>query len=249
VAAVAPGLDCYGVDNFSQFDADGKNKNLVLSRLMDNSIANARLIENDYEHVLHNLHEYMDKPVGLYFIDGPHDYRSQLLCLGLAVKFMAKNSIIIIDDSNYPHVRRANADFLKIHQDYALAFQAYTSCHPMNRNDGNDFEHRKGWWNGINVIIHDPEYKLDRTYPLPGNEKELYLNEHIVHTSKYAPLSVQLVHIFGYLMKFRLIRMAKSIVVLVRKMLTGSAAIRGEYLSLNVDTRDIVGTYFANEKQ
>ena len=44
----------------------------------------------------------------------------------------------------------------------------------------------KGWWNGLNVIVHDPEDLLPVMYPQTKNERELFVNEHIIHSSKYA---------------------------------------------------------------
>ena len=45
---------------------------------------------------------------------------------------MSDNSIIIIDDCNYYHVRKATQDFLETHSDYSLVFQKYTNKHVAN---------------------------------------------------------------------------------------------------------------------
>ncbi|MBK7410887.1 MAG: class I SAM-dependent methyltransferase [Saprospirales bacterium] len=49
----------------------------------------ATVINQDYEDALENLKTHIgEKKVGLFFIDGPHDYRSQLMCLLLIQPFL-----------------------------------------------------------------------------------------------------------------------------------------------------------------
>jgi hypothetical protein len=44
---------------------------------------------------------------GVYFYDGSHDYRSQLLGLLLAVPLLARRALLVLDDGNWPAVRQA----------------------------------------------------------------------------------------------------------------------------------------------
>ena len=102
VAGVKSDLLCVGVDNFSQFDPDGKNKELVLERIGLNNIENIRLVEKDFEDALLGLDEHISgKMIGLFFVDGPHDYRSQLMCLEMVKPYLSENALIVVDDSNY----------------------------------------------------------------------------------------------------------------------------------------------------
>ncbi len=133
VAAANLNIKCYGIDNFAFFDPQGKNIEIIKERQSKLNIANAFLIEKDYEDALESLSEHIkNQKVGVYFIDGPHDYRSQLMCLELVLPYLSNHSVIIVDDSNYSHVRQANRDFLKTHPSLKLIFEAYTSSHPLN---------------------------------------------------------------------------------------------------------------------
>ena len=94
------------------FDPEKKNLSIVEERLTKLQLDNAFIINNDYEDALENLrHTIGDKKIGVYFIDGPHDYRSQLMCLELALPYLHEQAVIIVDDSNYRNVRQANRDF------------------------------------------------------------------------------------------------------------------------------------------
>ncbi len=127
IAAANPNFKCYGIDNFAFFDPDGQNKGIIEKRIAKLNLSNAFLIEKDYEDALESLSiELGQTKIGVYFIDGPHDYRSQLMCLELALPYLTDHAVIVIDDSNYKHVRQANRDFLKIHPSYKLIFEAYT---------------------------------------------------------------------------------------------------------------------------
>ena len=148
----------YGIDNFAFFDPLQENQQLIEKRKTESNIENAVLINEDYEDALENLTRYIgNKKIGLLFIDGPHDYRSQLMCLLLAKPYLSKNAIIVVDDSNYLHVRQANRDFLRTNPEFKLLFEAYTACHPRNMSESEKKEALGGWWNGINILIKDNE--------------------------------------------------------------------------------------------
>ena len=82
VACVLDENVAYGVDNFAYFDPEKTNQRIVTERAKMNDLDNIRIINADYEDALENLPEYIGvSKIGTYFIDGPHDYRSQLVCL------------------------------------------------------------------------------------------------------------------------------------------------------------------------
>src|SRR5690606_1223227 len=131
-----PSIACFGIDNFSQFDAGSVNEALVRQRADALNARNARLVNADFEVALRTADQWLEgRRVGVYFVDGPHDYRSQLVCLLRAKRLLAPGAVIVVDDANYEHVRRANADFLESHDEFALLFEAYTPCHPANMNE------------------------------------------------------------------------------------------------------------------
>lgn len=191
VAKVVPNRQTFGIDNFSQFDKNGKNRQILEKQKNKNHIQNCTLINADFEDALENLEKYLgEKKVGLYFIDGPHDYRSQLMCLQLALPFLSENAIIVIDNSNYNHVRQANRDFLFTHPEYKLAFEAYSRTHPANLK-GKELEDAwKNWLDGINVIFRDKKNELVPMYPPVLKDKTLFFNDHRIHPMRNS--------IFGY---------------------------------------------------
>lgn len=177
--------DAFGIDNFAFFDPKNENLNLVQSRREKLALDNAHLINLDYEDALHSLEQQIqNRKVGLYFIDGPHDYRSQLVCLLFAKKHLAPGAIIVIDDANYNHVRQATVDFLVSHPDYKLLFEAYTDKHPYNMTDSEEAEARKTWWDGVNILVHDPENVLVATYPQTERSRAVFEQEHNVHAAR-----------------------------------------------------------------
>lgn len=191
-AGANPGVECYGIDNFAFFDKDKINLSLVESRRTTLGIENAHIINLDYELAFSDLQKYIgQKKIGVYFVDGPHDYRSQIMCLMLGRSHLKKNGVILVDDSNYEHVRQANSDFLATHTEFALAFEAYTPCHPQNMTSSEYQLATKGWWNGVNVIVHDPEFRIVRSLPATSFNRENYLNEHIVHAAGVSVLSLE----------------------------------------------------------
>jgi len=176
----------YGIDNFKQFDRDGKNFNIVKDRIEKLKINNAMIINEDYEVALNSLDQYLSVgKIGLYFVDGPHDYRSQLMCLLLARPFLAKDAVIIVDDSNYNHVRQANSDFLRTNPEFKLIFEAYSTGHPHNLKGKDGEGSLLNWWNGVNVIVKDPDNLLVPIYPATETDRILFENDHLLHSSKY----------------------------------------------------------------
>lgn len=176
----------YGIDNFAFFDPENKNFDLVKARREQLGLSNAHLINRDYEDALHSLPEHIgDRKIGVYFVDGPHDYRSQLVCLLFALPYLADDAIIVIDDCNYRHVRQANADFLRSHPEFKLLFEAYTPAHPDNMTDRQLEAARNGWWDGVNILVRDPNNELPQNFPPTHRHRGLYENEHKIHSSRF----------------------------------------------------------------
>jgi len=186
VAGSVPEYEVFGIDNFAFFDRDGRNLAIIRDRMSRLKIENARIINEDFEEALETLGKFTgNKKVGFFFIDGPHDYRSQLMCLLLIKPLLTENAVIIIDDCNYRHVRQANKDFLKTNPDFKLIFQAYTPAHPSNLSDDERKDAETGWWNGINLIARDPGNVFEPFFPPVPHTKTLFENDHIIHTARY----------------------------------------------------------------
>ena len=200
VAKILRNSRAFGIDNFSQLDPDYKNRKIVEREAQRQQLKNLHLINLDYEDALENLQEHVgDQKIATYFVDGPHDYRSQLACLNLVKPFLADNAVIIVDDCNYEHVRLANRDFLFANPEYKLFFEAYTEFHPGNLAATELQRVRDGWWNGVNIIVRDVNNELQKQFPPTRKNRRLYENEHLIHAHKYGALGPEAVGILSLL--------------------------------------------------
>ena len=192
VAAENPEIPCVGIDNFAFFDADGTNKKTVLERAKRADTKNVDLIDLDYEDALEKMGEYLQgRKIGVFFVDGPHDYRSQLMCLLLAKPHLSDDAIIVIDDSNYNHVRQANRDFIVTHPEFRLIFEEYTYTHPNNMTSVERAEAEAGWWNGVNVLVKDRSEKIPYAEPPTVRDRTIFENEHLVHSMRYSDAVIE----------------------------------------------------------
>lgn len=136
----------YAVDNFSEYDRDGKNLEILMENLSKFDLQERVYFCNqDFEEFFLELRSLeTDDRIGAYLYDGPHDYRSQLLGLLLVKPFLAEKALIIVDDSNWPTVRQANWDFMAAHPECQLSLELLTP------RDG-----YPTFWNGIDILSWD----------------------------------------------------------------------------------------------
>jgi predicted O-methyltransferase YrrM len=209
-------IQVLGIDNFALFDKEGKNQGIIKDALAQHQVTNAQLINEDYEDALAHLEKYIgDKKVGVYFIDGPHDYRSQLMCLELARKHLAPGAVIFVDDSNYEHVRQANADFLISHPEFKLIYENYTPTHPENLKDTTEV--REGWWDGINIIVHDPNNELTQKFPPTQRTRIKFENDHMIHALQAGVLAPYTHFMFQSFFTFRWKQFIRAYIIYTRQ--------------------------------
>ena len=224
----------YGIDNFSQLDPDKKNEDLIRRSIQENQINDIHLINDDYEEALENLPKHIgDRKISTFFIDGPHDYRSQLMCLAFAKKYFSEKVVIVIDDSNYRHVRMATRDFFKINSRYKLFFEAYTECHPENLNDVEKEIATKGWWNGVNIVVHDPQNLLESQFPSISNDRSFYTNDHFIHSERLGIIAPEAVSFFNYVRKFNVYKSCTKIIQTLLKIRHIRSDLIGKYDNAN----------------
>lgn len=217
-AQAAPELPCYGIDNFKFFDIEQKNQSIIEQRREELSLQNVYLINADYEEAITHLASHIgERKVAIYWIDGPHDYRSQLMCLALIKPYLHPQAVILIDDCNYAHVRQANHDFLITNPEFKLLYESYTKAHPLNMTDAQKEAAQQGWWDGINIMVCDPNDKLLPFFPQLSNTKEFFVNDHAVHSSRVAPYAPHAVSFFSYLLKGKLPPAGKQMYYLLQK--------------------------------
>lgn len=154
-----------GLDNFSQFDPDGINLNLIKSAIAKFGVKNLELVLDDFEAYLISRAKIQSKDVGVYFYDAIHDYRSQLFALMQAHNVLCDGGVILVDDVNYGHVRYASYDFISAFPEFKLVFESYTRVHPNEMTPEQLYDAREGWWNGVHVIAHDPHNQFNGLEP------------------------------------------------------------------------------------
>ncbi len=74
--------------------------------------------------------------------DGAHEYHHQVKGLRLAEPFFADDCIVMVDDANWGHTRKATLDFIReSDSDYEMLLDQRTACngHPT-------------FWNGVMVF-------------------------------------------------------------------------------------------------
>ena len=219
VAAANPSVECIGIDNFAFFDPHGANKAIIEERIKLAKCRNVRLVEADYEDSAHALQSTLaGRHIGLLFVDGPHDYRSQLMCLLLFMPFLSKRAVVVVDDCNYAHVRQANRDFLVTNPEYKLVYERYTAKHPNNMTTSELAEARRGWWNGVNVLVRDFPNELPQQFPLTERSRKLYENEHELHSMRYADVAPDALRFACALKPLRLRLALQRLRTLLRKM-------------------------------
>lgn len=219
VAAANPAVQCIGIDNFAFFDPHGANKAIIEERITRAGCRNVCLLEADYEDSVVGLQSILDgRQIGLLFVDGPHDYRSQLMCLLLFKPFFSEEAVVVVDDCNYAHVRQANRDFLVTNPEYKLVFEQYTAKHPNNMTPPELSEARRGWWNGVNILARDPSNCLLQKCPPTERSRKLYENEHELHSMRYADVAPDALRFACALKPLRLRLALRRLRALLRKM-------------------------------
>ncbi|MEE2746171.1 MAG: class I SAM-dependent methyltransferase [Pseudomonadota bacterium] len=190
VASAHPKIPCYGIDNFSILDPENQNYEILTDRIKNSGLSNITVINEDFEKTLLTLRQHIsDLSIGLLFVDGAHDYRSQLLALLNSRQYLHINSIIVIDDANYEFVRQSTVDFLLACPEFALIYEAYTPAHPANLEPKILKSHERGWLNGVNIIAHDPMNLFERIVPPTNPDRTLYVNDWLIHRHKLAMLA------------------------------------------------------------
>jgi methyltransferase family protein len=145
---------CVGIDDFSLFSGPEAS----FRREFD-----ARKSENhsfhtmDYRDYFAKIH---DQPIGLYCYDGDHSYESQWRALEIAEPYFAEECLVLVDDSNWLHVRRATLGFA------AASPRAYRVLMDVGTTDP---EHPT-LWNGI-LLLRVGGESGSQSEPLPSDRR------------------------------------------------------------------------------
>jgi hypothetical protein len=140
------------------------------------------------------------------------------MCLLLFKPFFSEQAVVVVDDCNYAHVRQANRDFLVTNPEYKLVFEQYTAKHPNNMTPLELSEARRGWWNGVNILARDLSNNLPQQLPLTDRSRQLYENEHLLHSMRYADVAPDALRFACALKPLRLRLALQRLRTLLRKM-------------------------------
>jgi hypothetical protein len=78
--------------------------------------------------------------VGVYFYDGPHDFDDQFVALQAVLPHLAPDAAVIVDDTNWHHVRAANELFAR----HVPGFERVRALRTPSA-------FAPTWWNGVEV--------------------------------------------------------------------------------------------------
>ena len=146
-----PQVTGWAVDNFAEYNPGGHNFGQLIQHLEHFDLGDqVCFFDQDFEAFFADFRTLSEPPpIGVYFYDGAHDYRSTLMGLLLATPFLADEALIILDDYNWESVQQAAWDFLSLYPQGRSLLEVHT---PIARYPS--------FWNGIQVIgwkRHNPQ--------------------------------------------------------------------------------------------
>ncbi|MBW4495247.1 MAG: tetratricopeptide repeat protein [Oscillatoria princeps RMCB-10] len=141
------------VDDFSEFDDSGENLQKLTENLAEFNLEDRVFFcQENFENFFSDLREIgSEEKIGVYYYDGRHDYRSQLLSLLLVRPFLADKALIIVSEANSESVQQATRDFLAASEQSSLLF-----------NWNSDRHFSETFWNGIIVLAWEADTILER---------------------------------------------------------------------------------------
>jgi len=176
-----------GIDNFSQFDPEGVNAGHVYGGIKELGLTNVEIVEDDFTRYFIGLGRIPERNVGMFFYDAIHDYRSQLYGLLQGARVITPGGLLIVDDTNYAHVRYATYDFIEAYPDYKLLFETYTYMHPARMEPEVAAAARDAWWNGTHVIIYDPENRYQGLGASRSEDTDIRFARAVTQTTANCP--------------------------------------------------------------
>ncbi|MEO7071254.1 MAG: class I SAM-dependent methyltransferase [Nostocoides sp.] len=134
----------YGLDSFGHAGHRGLDARAELDRTLSRYAAHAdtRVVEGDAFRTLARR-GVVDRPVGVYFYDGPTTGLAHHLALAVIEPHLADEALVFVADSSRPKVQQVHGDFLAGHRGWSLAA----------RWDGHGIEDNR-WGNGLHALVY-----------------------------------------------------------------------------------------------
>lgn len=130
----------WAVDNWSDFDENGKNRRIFIDRLEKYGLSDRTTL---YE--MDSLSFLRNQPlgrVGVCFYDAEHDFWSTVKCLLGITRILSDNALIIVDDYGFKSPPRAIKALLR-------------HCKNLELSMVLQGQSQTSWWNGLALL----EYK------------------------------------------------------------------------------------------
>ncbi|OLP17142.1 hypothetical protein BST81_17480 [Leptolyngbya sp. 'hensonii'] len=129
------------VDDFSDGDPFGTNAIQLMHHLETAALTEQVLFfQQDFAAFFYDLaQEEFPPKIGLYFYDGAHDYRSQLMSWLLVRPFLADRALLISPHSNWEAVQQASLDFIATYPACKVWLNLFTD-HPHHPSFGNGLQ-------------------------------------------------------------------------------------------------------------
>jgi len=130
--------DAVAIDDFSF--REGSRDELETNLARFGLAGRPAIVEGDFEEVLRG-DALGGRRVGVYYYDAGHPYEQQLAGLRLIEPHLAEEALLVVDDSDWERVDRADRDYLASQPSARLLFAI--------PGDEKGFPH---WWKGVHVI-------------------------------------------------------------------------------------------------
>jgi predicted O-methyltransferase YrrM len=131
------GKDFVAIDDFSMGDASRSELEANLERF---ELTGATIIEGDAFEILRS--DVLDRrAIGVYYYDAAHTYEQQLDGLRLVEPRLAREALLIVDDTDWDFVARAVADYLA----------SQPNARSLVQIGGKDTG-APDWWEGVHVL-------------------------------------------------------------------------------------------------
>jgi len=137
-AASGNSVSIYACDDFSDFD--GSRAKLEETLALYTNPGQVHFYEMDYQRFL-QLAPWQPARIGTFFYDGGHSFEEQFQALKYVLPWLGNDALVVVDDTNFDHVRAANELFAKQVPGFDLCLDIST---PYNGCPT--------WWNGLQVF-------------------------------------------------------------------------------------------------
>jgi len=151
------------------------------------NMAHVDIIDGNYKRYFTGLDLKPLRDVGAFFFDGMAEYRSHINFLMQASRVMCPGGVVLIDDANFAHVRYATYDFIETNTDFKLGFETFTHAHPNDMHKSKKRIAERAWYNGVQVLIYDPEDRVESLNVTRDDETNLIFAKAVTQTPATCP--------------------------------------------------------------